>query len=162
MLNVPGESSGEVTQVFKVCATELCLIDIGKPAGVQTAGACSGIAIEIVEFTRPHAILAASDRRDRLALVAAPVTKRVLAAGIGRFDLAPRGAGWVEPIRTRVVEDHIEQHPQSTLMRLLDKLHKIVAAAESGIHLEEILDAVTRGRCRGGRAAGRLGSARRW
>jgi hypothetical protein len=72
-------------------------------------------------------------------LVAAPFSERILTAGIGRLELTARSAGWIQPVRTRVVEDHVKQHPESTLMCLRDQLYKIIATAESGIDLKEVL-----------------------
>ena len=73
-----------------------------------------------------------------LALVPAPVPKRVPAAGVGRSELPAR----VKPVRTGVVEDHIEQHPKPSLVCLSDELDQVFAGAESRIDVEEVLDPV--------------------
>lgn len=42
-----------------------------------------------------------------------------------------------------MVVDHIKQHPHVALVRLLDKINKIVATAEPRIHLQKILNPIS-------------------
>ena len=56
--------------------------------------------------------------------------------------LTARRTRRVQPVRARVVEDHIEQHAKPALVCLTDELHQVIATAEARIDLEEVLDTV--------------------
>ncbi len=94
-------------------------LDTGR---VEAAGPGTGIAILILKLIWPDTIFSAADRVDSLPLIAAPRAEWVPSRRIPRLELAVdlrvctgRPAG-IEPIRARVVENDVQDNPNTFRM----------------------------------------------
>src|SRR5829696_6642014 len=132
----------EVTQVLEVAALVLG-VGVERIARAEAAGARARIGFEVLQLGRPDPVLGPTDTfRPRRAVRTAPGAEGLMAARVVGLVFAARRALRVEPVRSRVVEDDIEDDAQPAPMRLADELHEIVARPEPRIDLEEVLDAI--------------------
>lgn len=115
------------------------IVDVAL-AKVATPG--SRVPLGILQLRGPDPILARLDRGQRLSLVAEPGAERITPPGVARRRRTARGARRVDPVGPAVIEDDVEDDPQPGLVGRRDEVHQVAPAAEVGVDVQGVLDAI--------------------
>ena len=118
---------------FRIVDSALAHITCSRPC----------VAIPVLQFSRPDTVFFRRYIRGRLTLAVTPRTKRITAVRFINGFINPAGSiRTIQPVGTRVIENNVEDNPQTFCMGCRHQINKVLSTAEPGIHLQEILNTV--------------------